>query len=670
MVSRPILPQVSQHGLGLTSPMIELLPGKGAQLPDSLGSALRWQAGEASRSSRGSIAVAASATGGSSSSAPTRSLAAASVVAASLGVASQRRWRRGWLRQLRRLGRSGVRDVHARLRVRSLVACCANAGSEADVGTKKEIETDVVIIGSGLGGLSCGGVLATAGRKVLVCESHYRPGGACHTFSEDVKDIGKFMFESGPSLYSGLSDAASPSQLKHVFQIVGEEPEWITYDRWNAFLPEGEVNVAVGYKAVVEDLLPKYGGPTAVQEWQKVMKALKPYSEVVYNSPPFCAIREDPWAVVSLGRYWNRVKPIPGGPEKLVEPFSKFLDAAGSDDEFIRNYLSMFCFLLQGLPSYGAPTSMMAYMMADLYRRGGTRLDYPRGGSEAIIQCLLRGITKHEGCEVKLRSHVEQILVEDGRACGVRLRDGTVVRAKEVVSNADIRLTHKLVGAGVCPALDNHIEEQWKPFEPLNSFIHIHLGFRGDGLPKAHCPEFPAQWGVVNDWSDLEAPRNMVLVSVASLLDPECAPEGYHSLHAYTPATERFADWEGMDRSSEEYKRKKAEAADFLYSAIERQIPDIRKRVVFEKVGTPLTHERFLRKPGGAYGWRVTAGKDLPGHTTPLPGLHVCGDSTYPGIGVPAAAMGGHICANNLLSIQEHWEQLDRVPLWDYELEM
>jgi len=330
----------------------------------------------------------------------------------------------------------------------------------------------------------------------------------------------------------------------------------------------------------------------------------------------------------------------------------------------------MFCFLLQGLPSYGAPTSMMAYMMADLYRRGGTCLDYPRGGSEAIVDALARGITKHPGNQVLTRAHVEQIIVEDGRACGVLLRDGSEIRAKEVVSNADVGVTRRLVPKGASPELERYFGEQWEPFEPLGSFIHIHLGFRGDGLPKAHCPEFPAQWGVVNDWADLEAPRNMVLVSVSSLLDPACAPEGYHALHAYTPATEPWTEWEGLDRGSDEYKRKKQEAADFLYSAIERQLPDIRSRVVFERVGTPLTHERFLRKPKGAYGWRVLAGANLPGHTTPLPGLHMCGDSTYPGIGVPAAAMSGHICANNILSVPEHWSLLDRVPLWDFELEM
>jgi len=533
-----------------------------------------------------------------------------------------------------------------------------------------------VVVGSGIGGLSCAGVLAAAGRSVTVCESHYRLGGACHTFREKVDGVGEFHFESGPSLYSGLSLEASPSQLKHVMQIVGEEPEWIRYDRWNAFLPEGEVNVAVGYQEVVGNLLPRFGGPDAVAQWKKLMVALSPFSKALYNSPPFCALRDDAGAVITLGRYAGRVAPLffglPGGAERLSEPFDIFLRDADVTDEFVKNYLSLFCFLLQGLPSKGAPTSMMAYMLADLYRKGGTSLDYPRGGSEAIVEALVRGVAHKSPCgKVMTKAHVEEVLVENGRAAGVQLRGGSVIRAKEaVVSNADPGVTKHFFPRGTSPDLDRFFEEEWADFEPLNSFIHIHLGFRGDGLPAKHCPEFPAQWGVVDDWSDLEAPRNVVLVSVPSLLDPACAPQGHHTLHAYTPATEPWSDWKDLDRRSGEYLRKKEEAADFLFRAIEKQVPDIRSRIVYQKVGTPLTHERFLRKPRGAYGWRVLAGSNLPGHRTPLPGFHICGDSTYPGIGVPSAAMAGHICANNILSIAEHWSLLDKVRDWHYDLEM
>lgn len=530
-------------------------------------------------------------------------------------------------------------------------------------------EVDFVVIGSGLGGLTCAGVLAAAGKTVAVLEAHYEPGGAAHTFKSRVKGVeGDFFFDSGPSLYGGLSEEKTSSPLKHLFQIIGEEPEWIQYDRWNAFIPEGEANCAIGYDEFVSKLLPKFGGPDAKAQWERLMAGLTPLAEAVVNGPPPGAVREDAGALLTLGRYASKFKNVPGGPQKLSEPFSVFLEEVGVTDPFIVNWMNMFAFLLQGLPCYGAPTSMMAYMMADMYRKE-TCLDYPKGGNVGIVDAMVRGITKRKGCEVHLKALVEEIMVEGGRATGVRLRDGRTFTARTaVVSNCDWRVTRDLVPSGASPELEEYFASSWKDYPMLKSFIHLHVGFRAEGLPPAHCEAFPAQWGVFNSWDDLEAARNAVLVSCPSMLDASLAPPGYHVLHAYTPATEPWEDWASLDPQSEEYLKKKDEARDFLYKAVEKQVPDLRDRVVFEMVGTPLTHRRYLRKPSGSYGPRVVAPGILPGHKTPLEGLHMCGDSTFPGIGVPAVVMSGHICANNLLSPWEHWRSLDAIKEWEVNL--
>ena len=77
---------------------------------------------------------------------------------------------------------------------------------------------DVVVIGSGIGGLCCAALCARAGRSVLVLEAHHQPGGAAHGFQRNG-----FHFESGPSLWSGLSRWPSSNPLKQVLQAIGEE---------------------------------------------------------------------------------------------------------------------------------------------------------------------------------------------------------------------------------------------------------------------------------------------------------------------------------------------------------------------------------------------------------------------------------------------------------------
>eukprot|EP00971_Amphidinium_carterae_P260205 5162478-Amphidinium_carterae.1 len=123
--------------------------------------------------------------------------------------------------------------------------------------------------------------------------------------------------------------------------------------------------------------------------------------------------------------------------------------------------------------------------MADMYKKD-TSLDYPKGGNEALVDALVRGVEKYDGCQVLLRAHVEEVLVRDGRASGVRLSDGRVFEAKDIVSNADYRVTQGFFQPGSAPELEEHLRTAWDPYPALKSFIHLHIGFRGDGLPQHH----------------------------------------------------------------------------------------------------------------------------------------------------------------------------------------
>lgn len=82
---------------------------------------------------------------------------------------------------------------------------------------------EVIVIGSGIGGLCCAGLLARYGYDVLVLESHAIAGGAAHSFTRQG-----YHFDSGPSLYSGLSYSPSPNPLRQVLDLLEEDCQWLT----------------------------------------------------------------------------------------------------------------------------------------------------------------------------------------------------------------------------------------------------------------------------------------------------------------------------------------------------------------------------------------------------------------------------------------------------------
>ena len=93
-------------------------------------------------------------------------------------------------------------------------------------------------------------------------------------------------------------------------------------------------------------------------------------------------------------------------------------------------------------------------------------------------------------------------------------------------------------------------------------------------------------------------------------------------------------------------------------------LSQVRARARVTLVGSPLTHARFNRRSQGTYGPAIAAGKGtFPGQATPLPGLYRCGDSTNPGIGVPAVAASGALAANALMPLDQHLKLLDLIKM-------
>ncbi|XP_028242028.1 prolycopene isomerase, chloroplastic-like isoform X1 [Glycine soja] len=563
----------------------------------------------------------------------------------------------------------------------------------------KSEEADVVVIGSGIGGLCCGALLARYEEDVLVLESHDQPGGAAHSF-----DIKGYNFDSGPSLFSGLqSRGPQANPLAQVLDALGESLPCATYDSWMVHIPEGQFLSRIGPTEFFKDLQ-QYAGPNAVLEWRKLLDAVLPLSTAAMALPPL-SIRGDLGVLsTAAARYAPSLFKsfLQMGPRaslratKLLRPFSEILDDLQLNDPFIRNWIDLLSFLLAGVKANAVLSAEMGtwwstarqslkglllnfdsinrlqkidpfhmftfsiatiYMFAEWYKPGCC-LEYPLHGSAAIIDALVRGLEKFGG-RISLQSHVENIVVENDRAIGVKLGSGQFIRAKKaVVSNASMWDTLKLLPKEVVP---KSYSDRVNTTPQCDSFMHLHLGFDAEGIRS----DLGIHHIVVNDWKrGVDADQNVVLISIPSVLSPNLAPHGKHVLHAYMPGTEPFELWEGLDRRSAEYRNLKAERSEVMWKAVERAVGTgfSREKCEVKLVGSPLTHERFLRRNRGTYGPAVQAGSDaFPGHSTPIAQLYCCGDSTFPGIGVPAVAASGAIVANSLVSVSQHSKLLDAI---------
>jgi phytoene dehydrogenase-like protein len=224
----------------------------------------------------------------------------------------------------------------------------------------------------------------------------------------------------------------------------------------------------------------------------------------------------------------------------------------------------------------------MAMMMGEFYEPDAI-MDCPKGGASAIIDAVVRGIEKRGG-SIFLKSHVDKIIIEDGRASGIQLKKSKrIIKAKKaVVSNLSV---WDLFGSGIVDTAafpQKFVEERMET--PVGkSFMHLHVGFEAT---REELEKLQAHYMYIADWTrGVQAEDNAVLLSIPSVHDDSLAPDGHAVLHIYTPATEDYSRWENLDRRSDEYKKLKEERSAYLWTVLEKIIPDIRTRAKVVQVG-------------------------------------------------------------------------------------
>ena len=491
---------------------------------------------------------------------------------------------------------------------------------------------DVIIIGSGIGGLCCGSLLALSGKKVLICEAHSKPGGVAHSFKKNG-----YTFESGPSLWSGLGKWPTTNPLGQILRLLEEDVELIKYNEWRVIVPEGNFNLEVGeepFKQKVQFLR----GNKSRKEWENFISAIKPLSKIISEIPllSFSPESINFMEIINLAvKFFPNIKLF----TKINTGFGNLVDDY-LEDPFLRNWVDLLSFLISGMPMHDTNTAAMATLF-DEWFKPESYLEYPKGGSESIVKALVNGFKKYGG-ELKLSSKVKAINFNKNLATGITLENGSTYISESIVMNTDAWNSRKLI--------PYEISKKWKPnasdINKCDSFLHIHLGFDAEGLKN-----LPIHSIYVDNWErGITAERNIAVFSIPSVLDQEMAPQGKHVLHGYTPANEPWEIWEHLDFNEANYNDLKEERCSIFLNALRKIIPDIDERINIKMLGTPLSHKKFTNTYCGSYGPALSAAKCLfPSCRTPIKNLFACGASTFPGIGIPAVSASGAYAAEKIM---------------------
>lgn len=499
------------------------------------------------------------------------------------------------------------------------------------------LSPDAIVIGSGMGGLSCAAALAKTGHRVTVVEQHHTAGGLTQTFARHGFrwDVGvHYLGEVGPKgplqpLLDWLSDGAIR------FASLGE-----IYDV--AHFPDG-IALAIprteaAYRQALVDIFPDAGA-----EIDAVLAAM---AEAQALGPSLFAQRAMPHLLAKLvglrhardiRKYWGR-----SSAEVLAtlvnDPRLRAVFLAQKD-----NY--------GGVPareiSFGLEAMVTRHYFDGAY--------YPIGGARSFARGLIP-VIEAAGGKVRLNAKVDRLLMQGESAAGVRLADGSDLRAGAVFSAIGAPGTVRLLPE----ALQRSAwAEEIVSFRPSVTHVALYLGFEGDALANGATRAnqwFRSTWdideSVWNPETDAEPPG--LFISFPSLKDPDHDP-GPHQRHtaevvapvAWTP----FARWQDstLGERPEGYSAFKTDLETRLMAGFARRFPDLAPLVVARELSTPLTNAAYIGSAQGAmYGIEVSPRRftsDALRPKTPVPGLYLAGqDVVSPG--VTGTMIGGVLAAS------------------------
>jgi all-trans-retinol 13,14-reductase len=498
---------------------------------------------------------------------------------------------------------------------------------------------DAIIIGAGLAGLSCAAAFARQGFRPVVLEHHSKPGGYATTFRR--KD---FVFDV--SLHSTVvGERNGVHNLLPGFPEI-TQVEFVPHtDLYRAIFAEHDIRVPqrdLGrYVRLLQGSFPEE--QAGIEGLFEDMRGLSTEIGKLQSAGGGLDMSRFPQDYPYLFKSFNQT-------------WGQMVDSRLKDSKLKAIISSLWVYF--GLPPsrlspfyYALPT--LGYLQA-----GGW---YPRGKSQAISDALASFITERGG-EIRLRTSVEEILVKDHGAYGVRTGTGEELLARVVVSNANAHDTFRKMMRET-DFLGGYLKKLDTYSVSLSSF-QVFLGLKKDLVERSGLKDTEIFYYPSYDFDAAydAATRGEVEQSGFALTAYDNLYRGYSpagkntlnllTLQGYSPWEEYETDY-SRGRKKAYLARKKAVADRLIDEAEKRVLPGLRDAIEVIEVGTPLTNVRYTRNYRGAiYGWDQTltnTGQGRVGHKTPIKNLYLAGAWSKPGHGYGAVIPSGLSCFGEIM---------------------
>lgn len=442
---------------------------------------------------------------------------------------------------------------------------------------------DVIVIGSGIGGLANAAFLSLLGYKVAVLEQHYTAGGFTHAYHRNGYewDVGVHY----------IGEVHKPSTLRRVFDVISQgrlkwaemQPE---YDR--IILGDDEYSFIAGRDNFANHLKDKFPG-----EEQVIDDYIALIREMSRKTPTFFAGQAmPPW----LARLYNTVRPLLV-PKQFFQTTRQVLENMTQNQQLISVLTGQW-------GDYGQAPKDAAFIMHALiakhYLAGGA---YPVGGSSEIARSIIPTI-QHSGGDVFTYASVDEVLIKDNKAYGVKLKNGHELYAQRIVSNAGFyNTTEKLLPASAKTKLG---VERWQQQVQLSSsHLCIYAGFNGSaeelGINTTNLwiyPDGHHEENLKRFLDNPEADFPIVYISFPSAKDPDWPNRypGKSTVEIVTMAKyEWFEQWKDKTwgQRGEDYDTLKEQFSQRLLEKLFERMPQLRDALDYYELSSPLSTDWF-----------------------------------------------------------------------------